>query len=49
VLQRPSEEDIRSTGIIFDGKALQNVTVFVSRKGHLFSFISSPLFLQESG
>jgi len=45
VLQRPSEEDIRSTGIIFEGNALQNVTVFVSRKGHLVSFISAPLFL----
>jgi hypothetical protein len=43
VVQRPSEEDIRSTGIIFDGNALQNITVFVSRKGHL-SFISAPLF-----
>jgi hypothetical protein len=45
VLQRPSEEDIRSSGIIFDGNALQNVTVFVSRKGHLVSFIFAPLFL----
>jgi hypothetical protein len=33
-----------STGIIFDGNALQNITVFVSRKGHLFSFIAAPLF-----
>src|SRR5659263_329999 len=37
--------DSLSTGIIFDGNALQNVTVFVSRKGHLISFISAPLFL----
>jgi len=44
-LQRPPEEDSRFTGIIFDGNALQNVTVFVSRKGHLVSFISAPLFL----
>jgi len=44
-LQRPPEEDSRSTGIIFDGNALQNVTVFVSRKGHLVSFISAPRFL----
>src|SRR5512143_2514569 len=46
VMQRPSEADILSTGIIFDGNALQNITVFVSRKGHLFSFISAPLFLR---
>src|SRR5659263_635130 len=45
-MQRPSEEDIRSTGIIFDGNALQNITVFVSRKGHLVSFIAAPLFLR---
>jgi hypothetical protein len=44
-LQRPPEEDSRFTGIIFDGNALQKVTVFVSRKGHLVSFISAPLFL----
>src|SRR5512146_1626407 len=42
-LQMPLEDDVLSTGIIFTGKALQYVTVFVSRKGHFLSFIAAPL------